>query len=81
MTELKSHAALYSFIGGSLDRYGKIPEPVLGLIAAAVIKGLQYLWSLKIMHRGMLNYPVGIGGKIVPDRFLIFQIEFQILIE
>ncbi len=38
--------------GGSLDRYGKIPEAVLGRIAVAVIKGLQYLWSLKIMHRG-----------------------------
>ena len=41
------------FSGGSLDRYGKIPEPVLGRIAVAVVKGLQYLWSLKIMHRGL----------------------------
>ena len=39
--------------GGSLDRYGQIPEAVLGRVAVSVVKGLQYLWSLKIMHRGM----------------------------
>ena len=37
--------------GGSLDQYGQIPEHVLGIIAVAVVRGLQYLWSLKIMHR------------------------------
>ncbi|KAF7239562.1 Dual specificity mitogen-activated protein kinase kinase 5 [Varanus komodoensis] len=38
--------------GGSLDVYRKIPEHVLGRIAVAVVKGLTYLWSLKILHRG-----------------------------
>uniref|UniRef100_A0A671R9N7 mitogen-activated protein kinase kinase n=1 Tax=Sinocyclocheilus anshuiensis TaxID=1608454 RepID=A0A671R9N7_9TELE len=38
--------------GGSLDVYWRIPEHVLGRIAVAVVKGLTYLWSLKILHRG-----------------------------
>uniref|UniRef100_A0AAR2J5E2 mitogen-activated protein kinase kinase n=1 Tax=Pygocentrus nattereri TaxID=42514 RepID=A0AAR2J5E2_PYGNA len=38
--------------GGSLDVYRRIPEHVLGRIAVAVVKGLTYLWSLKILHRG-----------------------------
>lgn len=37
--------------GGSLEIYGAIPEPVLGRITVAVVKGLVYLWQLKIMHR------------------------------
>lgn len=37
--------------GGSLDVYKRIPEHVLGRIAVAVVKGLTYLWSLKILHR------------------------------
>ncbi|XP_013415711.1 dual specificity mitogen-activated protein kinase kinase 5 isoform X2 [Lingula anatina] len=37
--------------GGSLDKYGQIPETVLGRMAVAVVKGLHYLWNLKIMHR------------------------------
>uniref|UniRef100_A0A3B4B737 Protein kinase domain-containing protein n=1 Tax=Periophthalmus magnuspinnatus TaxID=409849 RepID=A0A3B4B737_9GOBI len=38
--------------GGSLDKYKRIPEHVLGRIAVAVVKGLTYLWTLKILHRG-----------------------------
>uniref|UniRef100_A0A8C6LJU0 Mitogen-activated protein kinase kinase 5 n=1 Tax=Nothobranchius furzeri TaxID=105023 RepID=A0A8C6LJU0_NOTFU len=41
-----------SHAGGSLDVYKRIPEHVLGRIAVAVVKGLTYLWSLKILHRG-----------------------------
>lgn len=37
--------------GGSLDKYGQIPEPVVRCVAVAALHGLQYLWSLKIMHR------------------------------
>ncbi|XP_057303043.1 dual specificity mitogen-activated protein kinase kinase 5-like isoform X2 [Hydractinia symbiolongicarpus] len=37
--------------GGSLDNYGKIEQNVLGRIAVAVVKGLQYLWHLKVIHR------------------------------
>ncbi|KAK2189509.1 hypothetical protein NP493_104g00028 [Ridgeia piscesae] len=37
--------------GGSLDRYGQIPEEILGPVAASVVRGLRYLWGLKIMHR------------------------------
>ncbi|XP_065836383.1 dual specificity mitogen-activated protein kinase kinase 5-like [Oscarella lobularis] len=37
--------------GGSLDMYGIVPEIVLGRITVAILKGLHYLWSLKIMHR------------------------------
>lgn len=39
--------------GGSLDKYSKIPGAVLGRVAFSVVKGLQYLWSLKILHRGL----------------------------
>uniref|UniRef100_A0A3Q3DVW8 mitogen-activated protein kinase kinase n=1 Tax=Hippocampus comes TaxID=109280 RepID=A0A3Q3DVW8_HIPCM len=39
------------FMDGSLDVYKRIPEHVLGRIAVAVVKGLTYLWSLKILHR------------------------------
>jgi mitogen-activated protein kinase kinase 5 len=38
--------------GGSLDHFGAIPEVVLGKIAVGAVKGLSYLWSMKIMHRG-----------------------------
>lgn len=38
--------------GGSLDQYKKIPECILGPISVSVVRGLQYLWSLRIMHRG-----------------------------
>ena len=58
---------LWYFSGGSLDRYGQIPENVLGVIAVAVVRGLQYLWSLKIMHRGTpkMSIYVGLGRRIV----------------
>ena len=41
------------YTGGSLDQYGTIPEQVLGRIAVGVVRGLSYLSSLKIMHRGL----------------------------
>ena len=37
--------------GGSLDRYKPIPESELGRMAVMVVHGLQYLWSMGIMHR------------------------------
>ncbi|XP_064607643.1 dual specificity mitogen-activated protein kinase kinase 5-like [Liolophura sinensis] len=37
--------------GGSLDKYGVIPEPVLGRMTVSILSGLLYLWSKKIMHR------------------------------
>uniref|UniRef100_A0A914R629 Protein kinase domain-containing protein n=1 Tax=Parascaris equorum TaxID=6256 RepID=A0A914R629_PAREQ len=39
--------------GGSLDRYGKLPNNVLGPVTVSVINGLSFLWSKKVMHRGM----------------------------
>ncbi|XP_076781844.1 dual specificity mitogen-activated protein kinase kinase 5 isoform X4 [Arvicanthis niloticus] len=52
--------------GGSLDVYRKIPEHVLGRIAVAVVKGLTYLWSLKILHRDVKpsNMLVNTGGQV-----------------
>ncbi|XP_049638741.1 dual specificity mitogen-activated protein kinase kinase 5 [Suncus etruscus] len=52
--------------GGSLDVYRKIPEHVLGRIAVAVVKGLTYLWSLKILHRDVKpsNMLVNTRGQI-----------------
>jgi len=52
--------------GGSLDMYGCIPEPVLGRIAVSVVKGLRYLWELKIMHRDVKpsNILVSTRGQV-----------------
>ncbi|XP_068745097.1 dual specificity mitogen-activated protein kinase kinase 5-like isoform X1 [Montipora capricornis] len=52
--------------GGSLDVYGSIPEPVLGRIAVSVVKGLLYLWELKIMHRDVKpsNILVSTRGQV-----------------
>lgn len=52
--------------GGSLDRYHKIPQNVVGRIAVAVVKGLQYLWDLKIMHRDLKpnNMLVNTNGDV-----------------
>ncbi|XP_072134144.1 dual specificity mitogen-activated protein kinase kinase 5 isoform X2 [Mobula birostris] len=53
--------------GGSLDVYRKIPEHVLGRISVAVVKGLTYLWSLKILHRGSLVTPASRALLKVPS--------------
>ncbi|XP_038557215.1 dual specificity mitogen-activated protein kinase kinase 5 isoform X2 [Micropterus salmoides] len=52
--------------GGSLDVYKRIPEHVLGRIALAVVKGLTYLWSLKILHRDVKpsNMLVNTRGQV-----------------
>ena len=52
--------------GGSLDSYGVIPENVLGRVAVNVVKGLQYLWNLKIIHRDVKpnNMLVNTQGQI-----------------
>ncbi|XP_056600764.1 dual specificity mitogen-activated protein kinase kinase 5 isoform X3 [Triplophysa dalaica] len=52
--------------GGSLDVYWKIPEHVLGRIAVAVVNGLTYLWSLKILHRDVKpsNMLVNTRGQV-----------------
>lgn len=51
---------------GSIDRYGKIPQNVLGRIAVAVVKGLHYLWNLKIIHRDVKpnNMLVNTKGQV-----------------
>lgn len=41
-----------TLLGGSLENYGAVPEDILGRIIVSVVKGLSYLWSMKIMHRG-----------------------------
>ncbi|XP_055363347.1 dual specificity mitogen-activated protein kinase kinase 5 isoform X2 [Betta splendens] len=52
--------------GGSLDVYKRIPEHVLGRITVAVVKGLTYLWSLKILHRDVKpsNMLVNTRGQV-----------------
>lgn len=37
--------------GGSLDRYGAIPQQVLKNVASSISHGLRELWRLRIMHR------------------------------
>uniref|UniRef100_A0A3B3VIK4 mitogen-activated protein kinase kinase n=1 Tax=Poecilia latipinna TaxID=48699 RepID=A0A3B3VIK4_9TELE len=57
---------VFPHAGGSLDVYKRIPEHVLGRIAVAVVKGLTYLWSLKILHRDVKpsNMLVNTRGQV-----------------
>lgn len=52
--------------GGSLDKYGQVPEHVLGRIAMRIVKGLLYMWSLKILHRDVKpsNILVNTQGEV-----------------
>nr|CAB3263618.1 MAPKK5 dual specificity mitogen-activated protein kinase kinase 5 [Phallusia mammillata] len=52
--------------GGSLDRYGKIPEAVLINVASSISFGLRHLWSLRIMHRDVKpsNVLVNTAGHV-----------------
>lgn len=52
--------------GGSLDRYRCIPENILGPISVSVVQGLQYLWSMKILHRDVKpsNVLVNTQGQV-----------------
>ena len=49
-------SVFFSVLGGSLDKYGQVPEQVLGRIAVGIVQGLLYMWSLKILHRGEYTY-------------------------
>ena len=53
-------SVIYLQDGGSLDlilkQAGRIPEPILGIISVAVLKGLSYLREKhQIMHRGKIH--------------------------
>uniref|UniRef100_A0A915B4H5 mitogen-activated protein kinase kinase n=1 Tax=Parascaris univalens TaxID=6257 RepID=A0A915B4H5_PARUN len=52
--------------GGSLDRYGKLPNNVLGPVTVSVINGLSFLWSKKVMHRDIKpsNFLVNSQGNV-----------------
>jgi mitogen-activated protein kinase kinase 5 len=52
--------------GGSLDTYKDIPENILGPISVSIVRGLQYLWSFKIMHRDVKpsNILVNTKGEV-----------------
>eukprot|EP00112_Aurelia_sp_Birch-Aquarium-sp1_P014787 Seg321.4 transcript_id=Seg321.4/GoldUCD/mRNA.D3Y31 product="Dual specificity mitogen-activated protein kinase kinase 5" protein_id=Seg321.4/GoldUCD/D3Y31 len=65
-TERKISICTEYMDGGSLDNYGAIPEIVLARISVSVVKGLQYLWNLKVMHRDVKpsNMLVNTNGKV-----------------
>ena len=54
------------FTGGSLEKYGVIPEAILGQIVVSIVKGLQHLWTQKIMHRDLKpsNILVNTQGRV-----------------
>ncbi|XP_012558557.2 dual specificity mitogen-activated protein kinase kinase 5 isoform X1 [Hydra vulgaris] len=47
----------------SLDNYGQIPSHVLAGIVVMIVKGLQYLLSLKIMHRDVKPSNILVNSK------------------
>ena len=51
-SQLLPDSVYFLCLGGALDKYAPIPEPVLGRMAVNIIQGLCYMWSLKILHRG-----------------------------
>ncbi|XP_065059879.1 dual specificity mitogen-activated protein kinase kinase 5-like [Rhopilema esculentum] len=65
-TESKISICTEYMNGGSLDTYGVIPEAVLAKISVSVVKGLVYLWNLKVMHRDVKpsNMLVNTDGKV-----------------
>lgn len=52
--------------GGSLDRYGRIPEVVLKRVCHRVVSGLRFLWEKKIIHRDVKpsNILVNTKGQV-----------------
>ncbi|KAL3865518.1 hypothetical protein ACJMK2_042894 [Sinanodonta woodiana] len=52
--------------GGSLDKYGQVPETVLGRMAVFIVQGLLYMWNLKILHRDIKpsNILVSTRGEV-----------------
>lgn len=52
--------------GGSLDRYGRIPEAVLKRVCHRVVSGLRFLWDKKIIHRDVKpsNILVNTKGQV-----------------
>ncbi|XP_052101658.1 dual specificity mitogen-activated protein kinase kinase 5-like [Mytilus californianus] len=52
--------------GGSLDKYGLIPEHILGRMAVSMVEGLCYMWALKILHRDIKpsNVLVNTQGQV-----------------
>eukprot|EP00794_Sanderia_malayensis_P009900 gene9901-10913_t len=65
-TESKISICTEYMNGGSLDNYGIIPENVITKIAVSVLRGLVYLWNLRIMHRDVKpsNMLVNTAGKV-----------------
>eukprot|EP00730_Choanoeca_flexa_P002922 TRINITY_DN1122_c0_g1_i1.p1 TRINITY_DN1122_c0_g1~~TRINITY_DN1122_c0_g1_i1.p1 ORF type:complete len:415 (+),score=90.63 TRINITY_DN1122_c0_g1_i1:133-1377(+) len=64
--ENRIHICTEFMNGGSLDRYAIIPEQVLGVILGEVLAGLDYLITLKIMHRDVKpsNILINTRGQI-----------------
>ncbi|CAD5207471.1 unnamed protein product [Bursaphelenchus okinawaensis] len=52
--------------GLSLDLYGQIPAKVLAPVAVSVIAGLDYLWTMEVMHRDVKpsNFLVNTKGEV-----------------
>jgi mitogen-activated protein kinase kinase 5 len=57
---------LINILGGSLEKFQRVPERILGAVVVAVLRGLDYLWSLKVMHRDVKpsNILVNASGAI-----------------
>lgn len=64
--------------GGSMEHYGAVPEEVLSRVVVSVVRGLSYLWSMKIMHRDIKpsNILVNTQGQV---KLCDFGVSVQLL--
>lgn len=66
--------------GGSLDGvarrirqmgFGRVSEKVMGKIAPGILLGLDYLHSIKVIHRGEFLFPLVVFGFCSVQRALV----------
>lgn len=60
--------------GLSLDLYGQLPGPVLGPVTLSLVSGLQYLWSMNVMHRGKSLFCILFFSLVWSDFFDILEL-------
>ncbi len=71
---------LHSILGGSLDAIShqiqkkgqRVSEKVVGKVATGILRGLDYLHSKQVVHRGTLSSP-RLDRQATHDDFALFR--------